>query len=241
MIRFFKSLCVFFLGILSSTSFGQMTLDWQQEINLSDYDYASALTELPEGGYAFIGTSYPDRNHKQQAALVQLDLLGNVVSEQFIGLKGIDEPKDLLVNKTGFLMVGNTTSKGQGDADIWILQTDRQGAILWEKTYGGTAKDGANSICSAPDNSYVITGFKKNPKTNKSALYTFKIDQQGELLWESELDTCFRNWGNKVIASPTGFLVAGVVPTPLVEMLLKMKWVYSFDTIKMELKFGQKL
>lgn len=65
-----------------------------------------------------------------------------------------------------FIAAGNTNSstrdlKGvttRGGKDIIIASFDKRGDLLWKQSFGGTAEDLANCICTAPDGGYIAAG-----------------------------------------------------------------------------------
>src|SRR4030043_419229 len=55
--------------------------------------------------------------------------------------EGIQQTSD-----DGYIVVGYTTSFGAGLTDVWVLNLDYSGNVLWEKTYGGDYYDYAYAI-----------------------------------------------------------------------------------------------
>ena len=40
-------------------------------------------------------------------------------------------------------------------SDVWVLKLDANGNVLWQKTYGGSGDDHANSLYQTPDGGIV--------------------------------------------------------------------------------------
>ena len=49
-------------------------------------------------------------------------------------------------NDGGYILVGYTTSQGSGNEDIWLLKTDTNGTMEWNKTFGGFTTDKGYSV-----------------------------------------------------------------------------------------------
>ncbi len=77
----------------------------------------------------------------------------------------------------GCIAAGFTTSSGEGSYDAWIVKTDIQGNLEWEKTYGSQGDDRFSFIKSIPDG-YIVVGRKNND------LWLVKIDENGEVIWD---------------------------------------------------------
>lgn len=59
----------------------------------------------------------------------------------------------------GYLVVGRTHPQNTTpDQDIWIIKTDVNGSMKWNKTYGGRGQDFAYSVANTKDGSYVLAG-----------------------------------------------------------------------------------
>ena len=58
----------------------------------------------------------------------------------------------------GYIVAGSTNSFGAGNYDSWILKLGTDGTVDWQKTYGGTGDDYANSIQQTSDGGYIVAG-----------------------------------------------------------------------------------
>lgn len=96
----------------------------------------------------------------------------------------------------GFILAGE---KG---ADAWLVQTDKNGNMKWEKVIKGRR---AQSVCVARDGSYVVTGAKG------SDLWLAKFDRRdGRLIWERSFAAGGASTGNYVRQTADGgYIIAG--------------------------------
>jgi uncharacterized delta-60 repeat protein len=93
----------------------------------------------PDGSVAWHGTyGGPDRNHQDHAACIRQTSDG------------------------GFIVAGQTESFGAGKNDVWILKLNPDGAIVWQKTYGGKGSDEAACIRQASDGGFIVAGCTKS-------------------------------------------------------------------------------
>src|SRR3989338_5099146 len=59
----------------------------------------------------------------------------------------------------GYIMAGVTRSFGAGENDVWVLKLRPDGAVEWEKTYGGVDQDEAHSVQETSDGGYIVAGW----------------------------------------------------------------------------------
>lgn len=71
---------------------------------------------------------------------------------------------------------------GEIDSDLWIMKLDTTGAILWEKTFGGSGYDRGFSI-SASTKGLLLTGHYGTSPDNID-IWVLRISHDGKLLWE---------------------------------------------------------
>ena len=77
----------------------------------------------------------------------------------------------------GYIAAGFTTSIGEGSYDAWLIKTDVNGNLEWEKTFGGTDDDRFRYMQIVSDG-YVLSGQKDGD------LYFVKVDNDGNIIWE---------------------------------------------------------
>ena len=122
----------------------------------------------------------------------------------------------------GFIVCGGTNSNNfdisglHGINDAWVIKLNENGAIEWQKNYGGSKWEVATSIQATVDEGYIIAGSSDSQDNDVSNNYgqddfwVFKIDQLGNLVWE-------RNYGGSGVDLPEiiiqtadqGFMVVG--------------------------------
>jgi len=106
-----------------------------------------------------------------------------------------------------------------GSYDIMIVKTDTSGNVIWEKCYGGSAKDIPRKILDAGNNEYYVFGRTESDDGDVqsgnyggSDLWVFKINNTGELLWEKTYgSTGFDKAKDMIILPDGGFLIAGEI------------------------------
>lgn len=80
----------------------------------------------------------------------------------------------------GFIVAGYTTSFGAGRKDFWVLKLSPGGTVAWQKTYGGTDYDYANSIRQTSDGGYIVAGSTGSFQGS----WILKLDADGNAVWQ---------------------------------------------------------
>jgi hypothetical protein len=127
----------------------------------------------------------------------------------------------------GYITAGSTYSSNNGDvagvnkgySDIWIVKTDADGNIVWQKNYGGSGTDVANAITGTVDGGVLVAGYTRSSNTgdvglNQGAedMWILKLDANGNLLWQKTFGGTGSESAEAVTSSTDGgFIVAGTV------------------------------
>jgi hypothetical protein len=72
------------------------------------------------------------------------------------------------------------------DTDFWVLNLDKNGAIIWQKTFGGNKTDLATVIKTTPDKGFVIAGYTYS-FSPLSYTWVIKLNSAGSLVWQKML------------------------------------------------------
>jgi len=82
---------------------------------------------------------------------------GNEVWYKIFGGKSYDKASSIISTEDGYLLVGSTSSYGQGNYDVFVVKTDKEGNTLWQNSYGQFYND-YGYTAEATDEGYVIKG-----------------------------------------------------------------------------------
>lgn len=122
----------------------------------------------------------------------------------------------------GYIIAGSTNSKNgditenHGKSDYWILKLDVTGKIQWQRIFGGSRSESANSIHQTIDGGYIVAGSSSSNDgdvTGNHGNYDYwilKLDSHGNMQWERSYggSSTDRAWDIKQTADG-GFIVAG--------------------------------
>lgn len=122
----------------------------------------------------------------------------------------------------GFVLVGSSDStdvdisNNKGTYDFWIVKIDADGALVWEKNFGGSEIDEARGIALTGDGNYLIVGDTRSVDADVSQnsgaadLWLIKITPNGDLLWEKTYGGGSFDVGRAITKTQDGgFLIAG--------------------------------
>jgi hypothetical protein len=81
----------------------------------------------------------------------------------------------------GYIVAGRTNSFGAGDFDFWVLKINYDGALVWQKTYGGTGYDVAESIQQTNDGGYIVIGETSSAGAGGDDFWVLKLNSAGTI------------------------------------------------------------
>jgi hypothetical protein len=159
--------------------------EWSAAIGHEFTEFGHAVKQTADNGYIICGYTNSIGNGSYDAYLVRTDDKGKLLWEKTYGGFDWDFAYDIeITSDGGFLIVGETHSLGNGNADAYLIKTDKDGNLLWEKTMGGSGKDIAHALISTKDGNFAFCGenASKNPE-NKGDAWLVKFDGNGDTLF----------------------------------------------------------
>jgi hypothetical protein len=83
----------------------------------------------------------------------------------------------------GYIFVGASESPFHYMYDICLVKTDRDGEVVWNRTYVWDAADVGYSVHPTRDGGFIITGCSTSFGIGSHDIYLLKVDGSGRVLW----------------------------------------------------------
>jgi hypothetical protein len=187
---------------------------WSQTYGGAGDDYAHSVIQTSDGGYALAGSTNSFGPGEINAYLVKTNANGNIVWNQTYGGRATNEAAAMIQTRDGgYAMAGYTDSYGAGGEDFWLIKTDQNGNMLWNKTYGGPGDDEASSVIQTSDGGYAIAGYTSSYGSALFSFWLVKTDSLGDPQWNQTYayGAAGDNEASSVIqTSDGGYAVAGI-------------------------------
>jgi hypothetical protein len=184
---------------------------WEKTFGGNENDVARSVLQIEDNRYIITGCTYSYGAGGTDAWLIETDANGNKKWEKTYG--GMEDDFAYSVLQTednGYIIVGKTSSYGEGKGDAWLIKTDANGNKIWEKTYGGTEEDGFARIKQIKDGIYIITGWTSSYGEGKNDIWLIKIDANGNKIWEKTYGGSEDDFPGSVIGiEDDNFIIAG--------------------------------
>jgi len=228
----FKILLFFFLTT-SLLSFSQPEIEWQKSLGGSNLDEARSIRQTLDGGYIVAGHSESNDgdvtgNHgNRDYWVVKLTETGAIEWEKTLGGSDNDWARSVIqTSDGGYIVAGGSWSNdgdvigSHGEQDVWIVKLTPTGTIDWQKTYGGSNGEWANSIYQTSDGGYIFAGFSISidgdvtGNHGSTDYWIVKITETGSLEWQKSLGGSMWERANSIQQTiDGGYIVAGGSPS----------------------------
>jgi len=199
---------------------------WEKSYGFSGHDHAYNIIKTKDGNLFFNGfldvtasrglgsTKKVGKSIKHGVGEFwchKIDLDGNILWRRYFGGTNNDRSYDSVETSDGdFIIVGSSESKDidisspKGSYDIWVIKLSSNGDLLWERSYGGSKYETANSIIQSADKKIHILGSTLSNDKNisfqmgSSDFWLLTIDSDGNLLSEQTFGGSNFDKGKKI-------------------------------------------
>ena len=199
---------------------------WEKSYGFSGHDHAYNIIKTKDGNLFFNGfldvtasrglgsTKKVGKSIKHGVGEFwchKIDLDGNILWRKYFGGTNNDRSYDSVETSDGdFLIVGSSESNDidisspKGSYDIWVIKLSSNGDLLWERSYGGSKYEIANSIIQSADKKIHILGSTLSNDKNisfqmgSSDFWLLTIDSDGNLLSEQTFGGSNFDKGKKI-------------------------------------------
>ena len=177
---------------------------WDCYFGGTQNDRVFDVVESNNGDFVMVGYSesndfdVTDNHGSYDYWVIKVNALGNLIWKKSYGGSDLDQAYGISksINNT-YLIVGTSAStngdisQNKGENDVWLLSIDDNGNKLWDKSYGGTSSETANSIKIMSNGNFVISGHTRSTNgdvTNNKGendFWAFTIAPNGKMLWQN--------------------------------------------------------
>ena len=180
-------------------------LDWYKRLGGNEFENGYDVAQTSDGGYVVTGYARSNDGDVQSGVngygdiwIVKLDSHGIIEWENTVG--GSEWEMGYTVRETpeGNYMVAGYSSSDDGDitenqgmGDLFALQFDSLGNLMWQTTYGGSNNDFAYAIELTGDGGMMMAGNTWSPNDGDVQgnhahvdAWLVKVDSLGDMEWQ---------------------------------------------------------
>ncbi len=197
------------------------TLLWEKTFGYDFDDKAFFVRQTQDKGYIIVGSTFPypffeKTAHSRSIYIIKTDANGNLLWDRILGTKNYDDiGYSLCEVSDGYVITGVSRGERTNSYDVYLLKIDKNGNLLWQKTFGGTGYDEGRWVIQDSDKGFIITGFTFSFTKEGEEIYLIKTDSLGNPVWQRHIGekSAFTR-GYCVIKGKEGYIIAGSISRP---------------------------
>jgi hypothetical protein len=186
-------------------------IQWNKTYGGAKWDCGESVFQTADGGYTIAGNTLSFGIGDSAAWLIKTDSSGNAQwNKTYEGTENDYVDAAAKTADGGYALIGGRNSSGAGNFDVWLIKTDANGNMQWNKTYGGTSYDVGYSIIQTSDGGYTIIGYTNSSGAGDYDFYLIKTDASGNAQFNKTYGGTNRDFGSSVVqTSDGGYTIVG--------------------------------
>ena len=188
--------------------------EWRRYFGGTDNDRSYDAIQTEDNGFLMIGSSesndfdITNSNGSYDFWVVKVNAEGTKVWEKSYGGSEIDVGYAIATTGNGrYIIIGDSRSddgdisEAKGNADLWMIQIDGNGNLIWEKSLGGTEFDTGRGIQKTQNGGFIITGNSRsnngdlNENNGQSDIWNILINSNGDVTWKTTVGGSLSEFG----------------------------------------------
>ncbi|MFN8144312.1 MAG: T9SS type A sorting domain-containing protein [Bacteroidia bacterium] len=187
---------------------------WAKTVGDTGLQELEAIVQTSDGGYAAVGINYTAGTQYYDIYLVRLDSNGDSLWTKNIGGQSYEIGNSIQQTADGgFIIGGQTYSYGNLDGDFYMVKTDANGNVQWQKTYANNGLQEAHYVQIAAGGGYVLVGDADSLANGlgDTDIWLIRTDANGDTLWTKVYGGTKKDGGKTIEnTSDGGFVMAGI-------------------------------
>jgi len=226
----FSLILIYFNNSLYSQTSQIPATQWNKNYGGSSAETLPDISLTSDGGYILAGSSISNNgnvtgNHGlSDFWIVKTNAVGDILWQKSLGGSGSDQAKSVRQTSDGGYIVAGETQSNDGDvtgnhgnSDYWIVKLDATGNLQWQKTFGGSNDEIAQSIRQTTDGGYIVAGWSSSNNGDIASgnhgardYWILKLDTTGNLQWEKTYGGGDWDMANSIeLTSDGGYIIGG--------------------------------
>jgi len=152
--------------------------EWDRTFGGSNFDESHSVQQTSDGGYIIAGLTYSYGAGKNDAWLIKTDESGNKVWDRIFGGSDYDMANSVQQTSDGGYIIAGQTVRTASAQSVWLIKTDANGNKVWDRTFGESGDNVANSVQQVSDGGYIIAGY------SGYKAWLIKTDASGNKEWD---------------------------------------------------------
>jgi len=200
---------VFDIWVLKLNANG--TVAWQSTYGGGASEWAYSIQQTSDSGYIVAGATGSFGAMLEDVWLLKLNANGSVAWQKTYGGPNSDWAHSVQqTSDGGYIVAGQSGPYSPGTSDLWVLNLDADGNVEWQKTYGGSGDDVANSIQQTSDGGYIVAGYTSSFGAGNRDVWVLKLDADGSVAWQKTYGGLDEDLANSIQQTlDGGYIVAG--------------------------------
>ncbi|HWQ96088.1 MAG TPA: hypothetical protein VN368_01825 [Candidatus Methylomirabilis sp.] len=170
-------------------------VDWSKLYGTknSEEDILS-MQETNDGGFILAGRQLlfsGDSATGEKTFLIKTDAIGNTIWTRTFGENYDSYAASVRQTRDGGYVLAGYISTEIGEYNIWLMRTDENGNLIWNRSFGGNGEDKAVSVIQTDDGGYMLTGYMTYKRNDPEKGYEYgdldiwliKTDENGLHEW----------------------------------------------------------
>jgi len=171
-----------------------------------------SVKKTDDGGYIVLGSQAQENNFDfDDFVLIKTNDIGDTIWTKNYGNESLDEQAvsvDILEDG-GYIMLGNITYT-DSSSEMWILRTDAEGNVIFDKRYGLIAQTNTVSNILVLNNGDIVSCGTLTQTDGSTDIRVVLADERGNLKWDKIIQLPGNQTGTDIKILGNSFILTGI-------------------------------
>lgn len=186
--------------IIRTNETGQVI--WEKTLGNDNWEFPLEISLVNDTTAIIVGKVLLNGAASTDAFICSISTDGDSLWNQYYGGLGDDLLERVIVSDSGQIYVCGSYEVDEEDSDYWVGRINKQGTFLWELFLGDTLNDYGHGIAELITGEFVITGGDDDGVGTNIDNVFYKVDSNGNILYQNILNNPYDDIGWDVISYP---------------------------------------